>query len=83
MKETKRPAYRKRQRELVLRTLTDPGFRKMLATDPAQALGKKRITETIQKEIRMILAIAKGIEAQIAAIADELLCANGGPCGIA
>ena len=83
MDEKKSATYRKRQRESVLRTLTDPAFRKMLATDPAQALGKKRISTTMRKEIGMILAMAKGIDAQIAAIADELLCANGGPCGIA
>lgn len=83
MEENKSRTYRNRQRELVLRTLTDPAFRKMLATNPAQALGKKRLSITMKKEIGMILAIAKGIDAQIAAIADELLCANGGPCGIA
>ena len=83
MDEKKSSAYRKRQRELVLRTLTDPAFRKMLVTNPARALEKKRISATMRKEIAMILAMAKGIDAQIAAIADELLCANGGPCGIA
>jgi hypothetical protein len=83
MERIKLSVYQKRQRDLILRALTDPGFRKMLATDPAQALGKKRITVTMKKEIGMILAVAKGIDAQIAAIADELLCANGGPCGIA
>jgi len=73
----------KRQKELILRALTEPAFRKMLATNPKQALDKKRITPTIKKEIGIVLAIVKGIDAQIAALADQLLCANGGPCGIA
>ncbi len=83
MAERKNPAFKKRQKELVLRALTDPQFRKMLASEPAQALGQKRLTPQAQKEVRLIIAVVKGIEAQIAALADELLCANGGPCGIA
>ncbi|MBI5026609.1 MAG: hypothetical protein HZC12_07790 [Nitrospirae bacterium] len=82
MEEKKRQSFKKRQKELILRALTDPAFRKLLMSDPAKALGKK-ITIEIRKEIKMILAAVKGIEAQISALADELLCANGGPCGIA
>lgn len=72
---------KKRQKELVLKALTDPVFKRLLAKDPQKALGKK-VTATMQKEIAMLLAVIKGIESQISAIADELLCANGGPCGI-
>ena len=82
MAEKKDLASKKRQKELVLRVLTDAGFRKVLTADPAKALGR-RITPEIKKEVRLVLALVKGIDSQIAAIADELLCANGGPCGIA
>lgn len=82
MDEKKTPAYKKRQKELILRALTDPKFRKLLATDPKKALSKDVIGPTIQKEISLVLAAVKGIEAQISHLADELLCANG-PCGIA
>ena len=76
-------ATRKRQKELILRALTDPKFRKLLASEPAVALEKPKLTPEKLREIAMVLAIVKGIEAQIEALADELLCANGGPCGIA
>lgn len=75
------PQKRKANRQLVLRALTEPNFRKLLATAPEQALGVE--TAKINKEeIRFILAAVKAIEYQIGALADELLCANGGPCGI-
>lgn len=81
MPEKRSPVEKKLQKDMILRALTDAKFRKMLAVDPAQALGKK-ITPERQKEISLVLAAVKGIESQIAALADELLCANGG-CGIA
>ncbi len=74
---------KRRQEQLILRALTDPEFRKSLQSAPHEALGKARLTPESQKEVAMILAVVKGIEAQISALADELLCANGGPCGIA
>lgn len=82
MAEKKSPSSKKRRKELVLRALTDPKFRKLLATDPKEALGRKEITPTLQKEIGFVLAVVRGIETQISLLADELLCVNG-PCGIA
>lgn len=81
MEERKTPAYRDRQKELILKALTDPKFRKQLAAKPEEALGVE-MSDLNRKEVRMTLAAVKGIEAQIAALADELLCAGGG-CGIA
>lgn len=82
MEEKKSPAYKKRQKELIVRALTDAKFRKQLVTDPKQALGKESIDPVVQKEIDLVLAAVKGIEAQVAHLADELLCVNG-HCGIA
>ena len=65
----------KRQRELIIKALTDPKFRKLLATNPAQALGVKKVTAETAKEIKLVLATVKGIDVQIGAMADELLCA--------
>lgn len=76
-------AYKRRQRELILRALTDASFRRQLATEPEKALKRPELSVEMRKEIALVLAAVKGIEAQIAALADELLCANGGPCGIA
>ena len=73
----------KKNRELIYKALTDPKFRKQLHEEPAKALGVKELTAEKKKEIRLVLAALKGIEVQIGSLADELLCANGGPCGIA
>jgi hypothetical protein len=61
------------ERELILKALTDPEFRRTLET-----------TKDIDEHTRnTVLAAVKGIGIQVAAAADELLCAPGpGPCGI-
>jgi hypothetical protein len=76
---------RKRNRDMVYRALTDAKFRKQLETNPAGALGKtaQQLTEKNRLEVRRVLEVVKRVETQLAGIADELLCANGGPCGIA
>ena len=82
METKKKASLKKAQKELIFKALTDASFRKLLTADSAKALGKK-ITPQIEKEVKMVLAVVKGIDAQISHLADELLCANGGPCGIA
>ena len=82
--ESKRAmAARKKQqnRELILKALTDPKFRRQLQQNPREVM-RKRGTRVNQAEITLVLAAVKGIEAQIKGLADELLCLNG-PCGIA
>jgi hypothetical protein len=68
---------------LICKALTDVTFRKQLEKEPAKALGVKTVTPAKAKEITKILATLKEIDAKINGLADELLCANGGPCGIA
>ncbi len=68
---------------LIIKALTDVTFRKQLETEPAKALGTKTVTPAKAKEITKVLATLKEIDARINGLADELLCANGGPCGIA
>ena len=75
------PEKQKGNRDLVLRALTDRRFRKLLEEDPARALGKAP-TDINQREVRLVLATIRGLEAQIKSVGDELLCLNG-PCGIA
>ncbi len=61
------------ERELILKALTDPGFRRSLETDP-------RMDERTRN---IILGTISGINAQVAAAGDQILCAPGpGPCGI-
>jgi hypothetical protein len=75
------PQKQKLNRELVYRALTDRKFRKALEGNPREALGRD-VTDLHRREIRLVLAAVRGIEAQIKAVGDELLCLNG-PCGIA
>jgi hypothetical protein len=82
MKRKPTRAYTNRQKKLIVRTLTDPKFRRILIKEPQKALGIRKLTPEVKKEIAMVLAAVKGIQSQINALADELLCANGGGCGI-
>jgi hypothetical protein len=74
---------KEKNRALVYKALTDPDFRKQLATQPAKALGVTTLTPDKEKMIKKALTAIQEIEGKIGSIADELLCANGGPCGIA
>jgi hypothetical protein len=69
-------------RDMVYKVLTDPAFRKKLETAPAAAVGKKELTPVQLKEVKNVLKFADRIQLEIQHVADELLCANGGPCGI-
>ena len=72
-----------KNRELIFKALTDPSFRNLLQTQPAKALGVATLTPEKAKMVTVALSAIKEIDAKINGIADELLCANGGPCGIA
>jgi hypothetical protein len=72
-----------KNRELIFKALTDPSFRNLLQTQPAKALGVATLTPEKAKMVTVALSAIKEIDAKISGIADELLCANGGPCGIA
>jgi len=72
-----------KNRKLVLKALTDPEFREALMEAPEEILERKELTELNRTELRFIQAAVRSIECQVGALADELLCANGGPCGIA
>ncbi len=67
-----------KNRELIYKALIDPAFRKKLKRDPAAELGVTELSKENEAEIRLVLAAVRGIENHIGALADELLCANGG-----
>ncbi|MFA5269500.1 MAG: hypothetical protein WC379_16165 [Methanoregula sp.] len=71
-----------KNRDMVYKVLTDPKFRKQLETDPAKAVGKKELTAVQKREVKKILSMADQIHKKIDLVADQLLCANGGGCGI-
>ena len=81
-KKPSRPSRKAVGKALILRALTDNKFRRLLSAKPEKALGVKRLTKADEAQIRLVLAAVKGINNQIAGLADELLCATGG-CGIA
>jgi hypothetical protein len=74
---------KEKNRALVYKALTDPAFRKQLATQPAKALGAETLTPEKAKMVKTALSAIQEVELKLNSIADELLCANGGPCGIA
>lgn len=84
VQKSEKPSATKQKgnRDMILRALTDKKYRKMLEEKPQEALGA-RVTDVKMREISLVLATVRGLEAQIKAIGDELLCLNGPPCGIA
>ena len=70
-------------RDLIYRALLDPDFRKLLKNNPSAALGVKELSLEKKTEIKMIITTVESIRDHIRRMGDELLCANGGPCGIA
>lgn len=80
---TSYPEKPKGNRDLILRALTDRKFRKLLEESPQQAIGIARMTDVNKREVSLVLATVRGLEAQIKSVGDELLCLTGPPCGIA
>ncbi len=70
-------------RDLIYKALLDPEFRKKLTENPAAAMGVRELSPEKKIEIKMVIATVESIRDHIRRIGDELLCANGGPCGIA
>ena len=73
----------KANRDLILRALTDRQFRKVLEKNPQEAIGARKMTDINKREISLVLATVRGLEAQIRSVGDELLCLEPPPCGIA
>ena len=71
------------KQDLINKALTDPSFRKLLETQPTKALGVTTMTPGNTSLVKSVLDQVKAVNTKISAVADELLCANGGPCGIA
>lgn len=66
---------------LLRRLLTDPAYFRLLDTNPMQVLGPRCTPEDVRM-IKNALEQVRLANASIEHVADELLCANGGPCGI-
>lgn len=83
MAEQEKSKKREINKKLVIKALTDPKFRKQLQSDPKAALGAKEFTAAKKREVKAVLSAVKSIDAHIGALADLLLCNNGGGCSIA
>ena len=75
--KSKKKVAKKANKQLILKALTDPKFRRQINSDPAAALKKKSLTKIQKKEVELVLAAVKGIESQMNVMADKLLCACG------
>ena len=84
VQKSEKPSATKQKgnRDMILRALTDRKYRKLLEDTPDRALGA-RVTDVQKREISLVLATVRGLESQIKAVGDELLCLEGPPCGIA
>ena len=80
LEERLSPRQRRINRNLILRALTDHTFRDALETNPQAVLGRP-LSASNQHEIRLVLAVVKGIEAQIKLLGDELHCLSDVPPG--
>ncbi|MBN1812499.1 MAG: hypothetical protein JXA14_11735 [Anaerolineae bacterium] len=69
-------------KELLKRALTDPKFRRTLETNPKEILGPK-VTRADIASLNAALEKVKQIDATIEKLAGEVLCTNGGGCGLA
>lgn len=61
-------------RELIIRAITDPTFRKQLEHSPKEALGLREFTERNRTEVRAILDAVAKIDGMVSGTADMLLC---------
>jgi hypothetical protein len=75
-------AKREKNKNMLMKALTDPKFRELLKSSPQKALGLKTITDKNKQEIAKITQLVSKFESDLASLADQLLCANGGGCGI-
>ena len=71
------------QKSFLLKALTDPKFRAKLEKTPAKALGVPKLSAQDIASVKDAMAKITEIENQISGLADMVLCAGGGPCGIA
>ena len=78
--ETRR-IKKEESKKLMLKALVDPEFRKTLREKPEEALHVEKITDFEKHEIKLLLAVIEGIDYQINALSDEVLC-NCTPPGV-
>lgn len=72
-----------KRREMVLRAVVDPRFRKELLQNPEKVFGVKRLTREDKQSLDMIKRVLPALDGMIDGISDSILCGTGGCGGLA
>jgi hypothetical protein len=72
------------KKQLVLRALTDPKFRKLLEENPIEAMEMAGIRGGFTTDANAILHAVGEVESTVSKIGEQILCSGGGGgcCGI-
>ncbi len=72
-----------KRREMVLRALADPKFRKELLENPEKVFGVEKLTKEDIQSLRMLKRVLPAIDGMVTGISDSILCGTGGCGGLA
>lgn len=72
-----------RRREMILRAVVDPRFRKELLRNPKKVFGVTELTPEDKQSLDMLKRILPAIDGMIDGISDSILCGTGGCGGLA
>lgn len=72
-----------KRREMILRAVADPKFRRELLKNPKKVFGVKELTPEDQQSLEMLRRVLPAIDGMIDGISDSLLCGTGGCGGLA
>ena len=72
-----------KRKEMILRAVVDPKFRKKLLENPEQVFGVKELSREDKQSVRLLRKTLPGMDGVINGISDSLLCGTGGCGGLA
>lgn len=72
-----------KRREMILRAVVDPRFRRELLRNPKKVFGVKELTTEDKQSLDMLKRILPAIDGMIDGISDSILCGTGGCGGLA
>jgi hypothetical protein len=72
-----------RRREMILRAVVDPKFRRELLRNPKKVFGVQELTPEDKQSLDMLKRVLPAIDGMIDGISDSILCGTGGCGGLA
>jgi hypothetical protein len=72
-----------KRREMILRAVADPKFRRELLRNPKNVFGVRSLTPKDIQSLAMLKRVLPAIDGMIDGISDSLLCGTGGCGGLA